>query len=187
MGLAITPNQSVYIFDFPDAVSPRGLGFVKIDSSPLYLYPIDGNNNLFLGLGNNTDATGNSTGGLEVYLYNFTNRLQPYLITSYTDSTENIVWNDLAINYQNLGQDMGHLIIPVISMSLNGTSSGGFSIFAVNSTSIEKVLGTASQEAANSCHSCANIADGSFVVGGNIITLTGGSARSYHLGSGKVF
>jgi hypothetical protein len=193
---AVTFEQTdpFYVISFEDPEAPQTLGQLEITGFSRYLHPINSDNTLLLGIGQEADENG-VTLGLQISLFDATNPVSPTLLHRYPENRDEDVWmyssaefEERAFRYLKIDEESGRLIIPMSYVPANWTDThfDGFSIFSVTADDgIVQVFDVSHyDDTTETCWGCAYLAERSFVVDGDVITLKGHSARSYDLDTG---
>jgi hypothetical protein len=188
-------------------MTPIVLGELNSSGFSNYLQSIDKDDTLIVAIGIEADNNEISH-GLQLTLFNTTNQTNPEIVHRYvmaTNSSE-LQWNVQGFGYYPRG-DQGRIIIPTSYDDVNGTSFDGFSVFSLSlDDGIAPLfdiphtsggqgsylygpdvdVGAENWEIHNECFICADsLLDRSFVIDGNVITVTSQSARSHNLDSGE--
>lgn len=196
---AVTFEQTdpFYVISFENATNPEVLGELKITGFSSYLHFVqdDENATLLLGVGQEADKDGRIL-GVQVTLYDATNRTSPSVIDRYSVELDKDVyssseaeWDFKAFRYVKLGDDFGILILPLRIDSYTSTEGNfdGFILLDISLGGISERFSIPHVDSADfrlGCYYWAQLAERSFVVGGNVTTLKGHSIRNYHLDSG---
>jgi len=193
---AITFEQTdpFYVISFENETSPEVLGELKITGFASYLHFINDENTLLLGVGQEADTEGRRL-GLQVTLYNATDPTEPSIIDRYPFELDENVYSSSsaefdfkAFRYVKLDEDGGILIMPVRVDSYTSTEGNfdGFVLLDVGLSGITERFSIPHVDSANfrlGCYYWAQLAERSFVVGGNVTTMKGHSIRNYNLDS----
>ena len=179
-----------YVIDLTNPI-PKIFGELNVTGFAEYLHPINAENTLILGLGQEADANGTVV-GLQISLFNAADRLHPKLIDRYVfENNQNswsgstAEWDPQAFRYLPIDSERGRLIIPLSTWKADGSYFDGFVVLAVTPTSIDYLFNISHVQNTEQCFYCAYLSDRSFVINGDVITLKGRSARSHNLTSGE--
>ena len=191
---AVTFEQTdpFYVVGFEDPRTPVILGELNVTGFSSYMHSTNAANTRILGVGQEADEFGRVL-GLQISLFNTTDPTHPTLLDRYvleeSDwSSSSVQWEYEAFRYLKIDDETGRLILPVNYYSSDGSFFDGFYVFGVNNSEGVSFLFEISHvdDPQGNCYYCgASLQDRSFVIDGNVITLTGKSARSHDLDTGS--
>lgn len=174
-----------------DLRAPAVLGEFKLNGFSNYLHPMNRDNTLLIGVGQNATDDGRTT-GLMITVFNATVPQAPVALVSHALSSRNgrssssAQWDHHAFRYVD-----GHLVIPVNEWYYTfDEESGevlqhnfeGFSVFDVSTTAIEEKFRVS--HFGRVCHYCAWLAERNFIYEGNLITVQNSVVKSTNLNTG---
>jgi hypothetical protein len=183
-----------YVVEFQNDGSPKAIGELKVTGFSRYLYPIDSDQNLLIGLGREADENGRDI-GMQLSLFDVEKRDNPTLVARLVMESGNgwtstsADWDPKAFRYLKLDEKRGRLIIPITSGGSDRSSYfDGFTVFKIDASLGERAISwegdishAPTEENADMCYSCGYLPERSFVISGNVYTIKGHSALSHDL------